>query len=167
MLRLLGVIFVAMATMASADTKPVRALIPNAEVRGTAVFRFLGLPIYDARLFTENGAPFAWSENFGLELTYRRTMSGDTIVDATMRELKRLGTQTTPDLRQDLAQCFPSVARGDRFLAIPRGSDQITVWLNDQATCDLTYPDIKYGFLEIFLGDSTRSRSFTQKLQGS
>lgn len=66
--------------------------LPNgAEQRGEAAFRFLGFQIYTARLFTKGGLPLDWSQDFGLELTYKRNLSQSDLVEATLREMDRMG----------------------------------------------------------------------------
>ncbi|WP_241525640.1 hypothetical protein [Pseudophaeobacter leonis] len=52
---------------------PVKSVLPDAQVRGAATFRFVGFPIYEAQLFTRAGAPLDWEVDFGLGLTYLRS----------------------------------------------------------------------------------------------
>ena len=39
-------------------------------------------------------------------------------------------------------------------------------WRNGRKTCTLTHPGVKKSFMSIFLGNNTRSASFTRQLKG-
>lgn len=148
----------------SAQANTVATVLPDAELRGTATFRFLGLPLYNARLFTPSGAPLDWNKDFGLELQYMRNLTEYDLVESTMREFARLGASVP--VRSQLETCFDDVRKGDRYTAVSQGQNKIAFWLNGKRTCTLSHPQIKLRFMGIFLGDKTRSKSFTRKLKG-
>ena len=150
---------------ALAQSNVAAAALPGAEVRGTATLRFLGLPLYQARLFTVGGAALDWNQDFGIELTYLRNLTQYDLVEATLREFKRTGSALP--LEAQLNTCFDAVNKGDRYLAVSNGADKVGFWRNGIRTCTLTHPQIKTRFMGIFVGDNTRSRSFTRKLTGS
>ncbi|WP_275392426.1 hypothetical protein [Aliiroseovarius sp. Z3] len=153
------------APSASAQSGVASSVLPGAKVRGAATLRFLGLPLYQARLFTVGGGALNWSQDFGIELTYLRDLTQYDLVEATMREFKRTGG--TLPLEAKLNACFDAVGKGDRYLAISDGPDNIGFWRNGVRTCTLTYPQIKQRFMGIFVGENTRSKPFTRKLTGS
>jgi len=139
--------------------------LPNgAEQRGAAAFRFLGFQIYTARLFTKGGLPLDWSQDFGLELTYKRNLSQSDLVEATLREMDRMGNALP--IRGQLENCYQAVRSGYTYLAVSNGPDQLTFWRNDVAVCTLSHAGIKTRFMEIFLGENSRSERFTQALLG-
>lgn len=149
---------------ASAHANTVESVLPNAELRGAATFRFVGFPLYKARLFTPSGAPLDWSQDFGLELQYMRNLTEFDLVESTMREFARLGSSVP--VRGQLETCFDDVRKGDSYTAVSQGQNKIAFWLNGKRTCTLSHPQIKSRFMGIFLGDNTRSKSFTRKLKG-
>ncbi|NNE79872.1 MAG: hypothetical protein HKN18_06315 [Silicimonas sp.] len=161
----LGAILVCLWAPGIVFAATLGGLLPGAEERGKATYRFLGLALYDARLFTPGGAEFSWSADFALELTYLRALSEYDLVEGTLREMKRNGGR--PNLDAALYRCFDDVEKGDRFLAVTNGPDRVGFWLNGTQTCWLDGPGITRRFMEIFLGDNTRSRSFTRRLRGS
>lgn len=138
--------------------------LPNAELRGTATFRYLGLPIYDAKLYTPAGAPFSWNEDFGLQLTYRKNLKQKALVESTLDEMARQGN--SGPTQAQLEQCFQAVGKGDSYLAISEGPNKVGFWRNGRKTCTLTHPGVKKSFMSIFLGNNTRSASFTRQLKG-
>ena len=141
-----------------------KSILADAQLRGEATYRYIGFPVYEARLFTRGGAPLDWSADFGLELTYLRNLTEHDLVEATMRELQRTGAALP--VRQQLQRCYRDVRKGDRYVAVSQGPDKIGLWLNGKRMCTLSYPHIKTRFMAIFLGDNTRSKSFTRKLKG-
>jgi len=148
----------------SAQASTVKSALPGAELRGAATFRFVGFPLYEARLFTKSGAPLDWNKDFGLELKYMRNQTEYDLVEGTMRELKRIGAALP--LRGQLEQCFDDVRKGDLYFAVSNGQDQIGFWHNGKRVCTLSHPQIKTRFMAIFLGENTRSKFFTRKLKG-
>jgi hypothetical protein len=145
--------------------KPIAAALPGAELRGQATFRFLGLPIYQARLYTPGGEPLDWQKELALELTYLRNIPETDLIESTLQEFSRTGASLP--VKDQLLQCFADVGKGDRYLAVSNGPDKIMFWRNERQTCTLSHPQIKQRFMTIFLGENTRSPSFTRKLQGS
>lgn len=148
----------------AAPASQVQSLLPGAEQRGAATFRLLGLPVYQARLFTPNAAPLDWSQDFGIELIYQRRISQSDLVEATLREMERMGNPPPPAAK--FATCFQEVEPGDSYLAISRGPDRLEFRLNGRKTCDLRHKGIKRDFMSIFLGPDSRSARFTQALLG-
>ena len=153
-----------MVCPALAEASIIKSVLADAELRGAATFRFVGFPLYDARLYTQDGAPLDWSEDFGLELQYRRNLTAYDLVESTMRELRRTGTPLP--VRDQLEQCFEAVQTGDRYAAVSDGPDRLAFWRNDRRGCTGAHPGIKQGFMRIFLGENSRSRSFTRALKG-
>jgi hypothetical protein len=162
-MRKLALALALMFGPALAQASPIKSALSGAELRGEATFRFVGLPLYEARLFTEGGAPLDWSKDIGLELKYLRNLSEFDLVDGTMREFKRTGTALP--LRGQLEGCFDNVRKGDRYVAVSSGQNEIDFWHNGKRMCTLAYPQIKNRFMAIFLGENTRSKSFTRKLR--
>lgn len=159
-----ALVSVALLVPAGLAASPLSDELSDPQLRGSATFRYLGLPIYDAKLYTPNGAQFSWNEDFGLQLTYRKNLKQKALVESTLDEINRQGN-TAPSQTQ-LQQCFQAVSKGDSYLAISEGPDKLGFWRNGLKTCTLSNPGIKRAFMSIFLGDDTRSASFTRQLKG-
>lgn len=143
---------------------PLSTELKDPKQIGSATFRFVGLPLYDAKLFTPGGAPFNWTEDFGLQLTYRKNLAQKALVESTLDEMVRQGNPAPT--QSQLEACFQAVSKGDSYLAISEGPDKVGFWRNGTQTCTLSNPGIKRSFMSIFLGDNTRSASFTRQLKG-
>ena len=163
-LRHIALAFALLVIPSAGVSASVAKALPGAELRGQATFRYLGFQLYDARLFTKNAAPLNWSEDFGLELTYKRKLTQYDMVEATLREMKRVGPSLP--IRTDLERCYKGVSPGDRYLAVSEGPDTLRFWYNGSAICTLRHPGIKTRFMSIFLGENTRSTRFTRALKG-
>lgn len=159
---LLALVILAAPTILQSST--VKTALETAQERGEATFRVFGFPIYEARLYTENGAPLDWNKDFGIELNYLRDLKESDLVESTLKEFVRTGSALP--LRNQLTKCFKDVGKGDQYLAVSQGQDQIGFWLNGTRVCTLRHPKIKQRFMAIFVGDNTRSSSFTRKLKG-
>lgn len=157
-------LLLSMATFGATTASARPASLSGTELRGQATFRFLGIPLYDARLFTQGGAALNWQDAFGLELTYRKKLTQYDLVESTMRELNRTGAPMA--VRAKLEGCFRDVQKGDQFLAVTSGPDQVKFWFNGSPACTLTHPQITARFMGIFLGENSRSASFTRRLKG-
>ena len=140
-----------------------KTALQDVELRGVATFRYLGFPLYEARLFTKGGTPLDWNVDFGLELTYLRNLTAFDLVESTMQEPGRTGGDLP--VRDQLNSCFVDIRKGDRYLAFSQGQNKIGFWRNDRRICMLCHPRIKTRFMAIFLGENTRSKSFTRRLR--
>ncbi|WP_237217411.1 hypothetical protein [Ruegeria lacuscaerulensis] len=138
--------------------------LDDPQLRGTATYRYLGLPLYNGRLFTPGGAAFDWNKDFALELQYRRNVSKKVLINSTLDEMDRIG-RSAP-VRDQLEVCFKAVKKGDRYLAVSDGPNEVSFWLNGAKTCTMRHPGIKRSFMSVFLGEKSRSAAFTQKLKG-
>ncbi|WP_424831933.1 hypothetical protein [Ruegeria sp.] len=158
---LLAVLLLAPAGLVAS---PIPGGLQDPKQLGSSTFRFLGLPLYDATLYTPGGAPFSWTEDFGLKLTYRKTLKQKALVESTLEEMARQGNPTPTQAQ--LEQCFQAVQKGDSYLAVSQGPNAVGFWRNGKKTCVLSYPGAKRAFMSIFLGNDTRSASFTRQLKG-
>lgn len=139
------------------------AALPNGAQHSAASYRFIGLPIYDARLFTRAGAPLDWADDFSIELTYNRNLTLFDLVEGTLREMTRFGASLPA--REKLETRDNTVRNGDRYLALTHGPYWISFWMNGTRTFTLNHPQIKRGFMAAFPSENTLSKSFTHKLK--
>jgi hypothetical protein len=159
---------VILAVPAKATPGEVREALGEARPLGSAVFRWLGVPLYEATLFTPGRASFGWQTPLALQLVYARSLSGEVLVEATIAELERI-EGTRPDharMAKKLDACFRDVAKGDRYVAVAAEPDRIGFWLNGRQTCDLRHPEARQRILGIWLSDDSRSVEVARRLRG-
>lgn len=128
-------------TLAQTPAPPppeVRASQPQAQLQGQTTLRFLGLPIYDARLWA---APGFALERFAqqplvLELQYRRALSGARIAERSIAEMRRqsgFDAAAAPAWAEQLTALFPDVAAGDRLTGAYSPEGGARFWHNGRA----------------------------------
>lgn len=159
-LALSALVPTAQATLASGLSAPVDL--------GEATFRWLGIPIYRAKLMTEGQARFDWNQPLSLRLDYLRDFSRDNLVKSTRAEIGRLSgeTEDLPKLMQKITSCYRDVSSGDSYLATSPTPDTVELRLNGKLTCRISHPDVRQRFLGIWLSTESRAPSFSAKLRG-
>ena len=115
-------------------------------------FTWLGLKLYDASLYTPDGAAFSWQKPMAIELTYARKLPRTKLVNATRDELKRLEGN-----RADHSEIVAAVART---------AASVDLFFNGAKTCRLTQASIGKRFLNIWLSENSRSSRASRKLKG-
>jgi len=96
------------------------AELPPWQLQGQAQMRFLGLLIYDVRLWVpaKVGAPDWATQDLALELQYARSLSGKEIAKRSLAEMRRQGEINAAQAKSWLAEmeaAFPDVKAGDRI----------------------------------------------------
>lgn len=135
---------------AHAAPPEVSRLLVTPQLVGEAEFRPLGFHIFDAALWTEDGA-FSWSAPFALTLTYRRAISRSSLIDRTLQEMARTGGGASGGLRASLETCFADVRAGDRFSGASVSADTARFYLNGEQRCTITSPGFSRHFFGIWL----------------
>ena len=106
----------------------VRAALPEPRLQGAMRFRWLGLSIYDARLWRPGAAaPLSADDyagrDFALELIYARRLSGEGIADRSIEEMRRLDRfdeARAEAWRAAMRAAFPDVQSGERLVGVNR-----------------------------------------------
>lgn len=120
--RAIGIFCLSFGALAQPQPVPeeVARVQPPFELRGSATLTFLGLAVYEARLWTP--VSFALEryaqQPFALELHYRRNLSGKLIAQRSLEEMQRQGDFDSTHSKAWLArmrELFPDVKSGDRI----------------------------------------------------
>lgn len=170
--------FVTAAFAVALPTLPAFANTPPAEVAtelagarlvGSGRLRFLGLSIYDARLWSPQppadplGAPLA------LELAYTRRLVGRQIAERSLAEMKRQGPlddATGARWLQAMQQIFPDVADGDRLTGVHRPGEGARFFHNGRFIGEVREPEFARRFFGIWLTPQTSQPALREALLG-
>ena len=146
----------------------ISQIVDSPEMRGEATFRWLGLPLYTARLYTPRGQALTWTRPIALQLIYARNISRQALVDATVSELERLeGSQADHAvIGEKFATCFRDVGDGDQFVAVSEARDEVKLYFNGALACSVRHDDLSARFLNIWLSDNSRSPNLSRQLRG-
>ncbi len=157
-------------TVATGRAAPaeIEARVQAAKPVGTASFTLFGAELYRAALYTAGGRQYQADQPYGLVLDYKRNIRGGTLISATLREMRRIEGRKDDHktIEAKLNSCFQTVGNGDRYSAIPRGSDAVEFWRNGALRCTLSHPDIRDRIMAIWLSDQARDPALSRQLRG-
>jgi hypothetical protein len=150
---------------------------PAARLHGEGRLRFLGLSVYDIRLWTPADAPDAvgalasrWAETpLALELQYARRLVGRLIAERSIQEMQRqaeLPPARAQDWEAEMARLFPDVADGDRLTGVQLPGEGARFYFNGELRGELRDPDFARLFFGIWLAPQTSEPTLRERLLG-
>ena len=158
---------------ARAQTPPfeVASEWPQARLVGSGRLRFVGLRIYDARLWSP-GRPTAddWdAQPLALELQYARSLVGAQIAERSLEEMRRQGPIDPTTAERWLAAMkitFPDVRDGDRVTGIYRPGAAARFFFNGTARGEWADAAKARRFFGIWLSPQTSEPALREALFG-
>ena len=144
------------------------AELPGAHLRGSGAMRFLGMRIYDARLW----APAAVSgdgasQPLALELVYARNIKADLIVSSSLREMQRVASfsaEQSARWTQAMTPLFPNIKPGDRITGIQRPGQSARFYFNGMLRGEVADAEFTRLFFGIWLSPRTSDPQLRQQL---
>jgi hypothetical protein len=159
------------AVDAPAPPAEVLSALPAARLQGGGRLRFLGLSIYDARLWVPSGfnaSAYAQSP-IALELSYLRSLSGKLIAERSLKEMRRQGSfsaQQEQAWLQAMLQAFPDVSNGDRITGLHTPGVGARFWFNGQPRASVNDAEFSRVFFGIWLSEATSEPQMRSQLLG-
>jgi hypothetical protein len=149
--------------LAHANVPPsaqVSSVLEGATWVGSSRLRFFGLDVYDANLWTAPDFKSSAFEQYPLvlELTYLRGLSGNSIAERSLKEMRRNAVlQPEQETRWLVAmqQIFPDVRSGDKLVGLHTPGTGARFWLNGQARGAIDDTDFSRLFFGIWLSPNT------------
>lgn len=149
----------------------VLAALPGARLQGSGRLRFLGLAVYDARLWhdgTAVGADWA-STPLALELQYLRTLVGAQIAERSLKEMRRQRPIAADEAERWLSamrQLFPDVDAGDRITGLLLPGVGARFAFNGQVRGDVRDAAFATLFFGIWLSEASSEPALRRALLG-
>ncbi len=148
------------------------AALPDLTTVGEGSYRYLFWQLYDARLATADGrfVDYQQSTPLLLELTYKRKISRDQFIKATVDEWKKLGQSSAEQQQQwaeQLKNLWRDVNKGDSLGAVLLADNSVEFYLNGQSTGVLADPDFGPAFFNIWLHQNTSAPELRAQLIAS
>ena len=145
--------------------------LPGSRLRGEGKLRFLGLGIYQARLWTSPSfrADQALDHPVVLELTYLRDFEGDTIAQRSLDEMRRAGPLSEAQAQRWLAamqRLFPNVRSGERVTGMHQPGQGASFWVDGRPLGEIADPEFGRRFFGIWLAPSTSQPGLRLSLLG-
>lgn len=144
--------------------------LPKAELVGQGDFTWFGLRVYQARLWSP-AAPIDWEQPFALELIYSRELSRDTLVQASLDEMRRLGGSSLDEARLaawdgEMRQAFVDVQPGQRITGLYLPGRGSRFYVDGQFRHAVADADFAQAFFAIWLDARTRNPELRRELLG-
>ena len=159
-------------TAAPSVPPEVAQALPEGRLQGQGRLRFLGLGIYDARLWAAGGAlsPQAWADRpLALELQYLRHLKGPLIAERSLTEMRRQGpisaTQEQAWLKT-LQSLIPDVQEGDRLVGHWHPEQGVRLFFNGQLRGAFQDLQLSRWFMGIWLSEQTSEPRLRDALFG-
>ena len=145
--------------------------LPGAQILGSGEFRKYGFDVYSARLWSTS-RPLASDQPFALELIYQRSISRDDLVNASVREIKRLaGTSVSAEQlaswQVQMQQSFVDVQAGTRLTGVYLPGQGARFFLGQQLLRDVKDLQFAKAFFAIWLDPLTGNPELRQQLLGA
>ncbi len=146
-------------------------VVPEARVVGAGELRLFGLRIYSARLWSP-AQPLAADTPFALELTYHRAISRDDLVDASVREIRRLygdavSAAQLAGWRAQMRQAFVDVEPGARITGVHLPGRGARFYVGQQLQHEVRDAAFAAAFFAIWLDPRTRNPDLRAQLLGT
>lgn len=157
---------------AAALPRELAAEWPAARVQGRAQMRFLGLHVYDIRLWTVDApvGPEDWPRRpLALEIEYARELPGRRIAERSLEEMRRAGpiaSEAADRWLQAMVQFFPDVRAGDRITGLQRPDGVVRFFVNGQLRGEKRDADFARRFFGIWLAPVTSEPRLRAALLG-
>ena len=145
---------------------------PAPHLQGQGRLRFMGLQVYDIRLWTtEPGLPpDAWARKpLALEIEYARNFAARNIAERSLDEMRRAGpvaAEAADRWLRAMTQVFPDVKAGDRITGVHRPEGLSRFFHNGQLRGEVRDAEFTRRFFGIWLGETTSEPSLRDSLLG-
>lgn len=147
-----------------------RQALPQAQLLGAGDFTWWGLNVYGARLWSAQPV-HSWQQPFALELNYRRALSREALVEASVVEMRRLGGASLSSAQlarwaQHMSQAFVDVQPGQRITGVYLPNQGARFYVDGVFRHAVTDPDFARAFFSIWLDERARKPSLRNALLG-
>lgn len=149
------------------------APVPDAErwqMQGSGEMRWFGFAIYGAKLW-RSGEQWQSDAPYALELTYRRSISAEQLVNTSIDEILRLGgadqqrdEKRLQQWRTALERVFPSVREGDIIIGLHEPGRGARFFFNGKPTGSLDDARLAAAFFAIWLDPRTKAPELRTRL---
>ena len=145
--------------------------VPDLETVGQGSYRYMLWQLYDARLASSDGrfVDYQQSTPLLLELTYKRNISRDQFIKATVDEWKKLKQSSSEQQQQwaeQLAKLWQDVKNGDKLAAVLLPDNSVEFYFNGTKTGVLADEAFGPAFFNIWLDSSTSAPKLREQLTG-
>jgi hypothetical protein len=144
--------------------------LPGAHLVGHGELTWFGLRIYQATLWAAE-QPFTPSKPFALQLDYYRNISRERLVNASIREIKRLAkhpiaANTIADWESRLQEVLIDVQTGDQLIGVYLPEYGMRLYQRERLLGSISDMALAQAFFDIWLNPDTEDNKLRQQLLG-
>jgi len=153
----------------SAVPPEVAAEVAGARLLGKGLLRFMGLRIYEARLFAAAAGDDWAAAPLALDLQYARSLDGAKIAERSLTEMRRLADIDNAKSTRwvtAMKQVFPDVKEGDRITGVHVPGMGARFFINGQMKGDIRDAEFARLFFGIWLSPKTSEPALRDALLG-
>jgi hypothetical protein len=157
----------------TAETPPTEVLsaLPGAQLLGSGTLRYLGLHVYDIRLWADDPRALERPESarLALELRYARSLEGSAIAERSLKEMQGIGNVSGAQAERWLATMrgiFPDVRKGDRITGLQLPGEGARFWVNGRESGELKDAEFTRLFFGIWLSPRSSQPRLREALLG-
>ncbi|MNO94678.1 hypothetical protein D3C76_863030 [compost metagenome] len=152
-----------------------REAIPDAHLLGSGDMRIFGFSVYRAQFWTPRlnaGQPLGADVPFALELTYSRAVSRDDLVEASIKEIRRLSpnslnSELMARWEREMQQAFVDVRAGDRITGVYQPGEGARFYVGENLKHVVKDDAFAKAFFAIWLDPRTRNPELRAQLLGA
>ena len=157
--RVCYILSLSLSLNASANSLPdlVTRDLMGLAVRGGAVMRFIGLKVYDVRLWTPL-KPFTHADPFAVELVYNMSFTGKDIADRSVKEMRAQGISDEAKLKRwgdEMVKIFPDIKQGDTLIGVSLPGKEARFYNREKLIATVPDPEFAKAFFDIWLSEKT------------
>lgn len=141
------------------------------KIQGQGRLRFLGLHVYDAKLWASQTITTAnyTTTPLALALTYGRSLYGKLIAERSLKEMR--GVTAVSDAQASawldaMTRLFPDVQEGDQLTGVYQPGQRAVFWLNGKRLGEVEDPAFAPAFFGIWLDEKSSEPSLRNQLLG-
>ncbi len=137
-------------------------------VRGETLLRFIGMKVYDARLWTQ-GKAHSYDDLFALELVYDMNFKGKEIAERSVGEMRKTGVRDEAKLMRwgdEMAKIFPDIKKGDALIGVFVPNKEVRFFSREKLIATVSDPEFAKAFFDIWLSEKTSEPKLREKLLG-
>lgn len=169
----LGAVLAAPRWAAARVPQPeLAAWLPGARLQGQARMSFIGLAVYDIRLWVSDGFDAAAFEQhpLALEIEYARRFAGRQLAERSLAEMQRVASISPAQREAWLAAmlgAFPDVQSGERLTGVHRPAQGARFLHDGRREVEVADPAFARAFFAIWLSPRTSEPRLRSALLGA
>jgi len=159
----LGSLVPSVSLASSRDVSHIESILNRPNLQGAGKFTYFGFHVYDASLYRSE---LPGSQDFALDIQYRKSLSGQSIATQSIQEMKKLGHSSSQLSlwERELLRIFPNIEPGETLTAVFKPKEGTIFFHNGKRIAQISSIEFSKAFFSIWLDPKTTAPSLRGKL---